>query len=165
MSVKTNIGLLACLIGVSFGGGPAAAQEGAQASAAPACLARPAVRRMQIVDATTVLFFMRDKTAFKNSLTRQCPGLRRDSQLSFTAADRQVCSGTNFQVMLRVGSGSNSESVLLPGGATMSVPRPDMIAGPTCALGEFSAISEADASALVESARASRRERRRRDEN
>jgi hypothetical protein len=120
---------------------------------------------MQIVDASTVLFFMRDKTAFKNTLARQCPGLRRDSQLSFTAADRQVCAGTNFQVMLRVGSGSNSESVLLPGGATMSVPRPDMIAGPTCALGEFSAISEVDAAALVETARASRREQRRRDDS
>jgi hypothetical protein len=162
MSTKSGIGLLACLMGVSLGAGPVAAQEGAEANAAPMCLARPAVRRMQIVDATTVLFFMRDKSAFKNTLTRQCAGLRRDSQLSFTAADRQVCSGTNFQVMLRVGSGSNSESVLLPGGTTMSVPRPDMIPGPTCALGEFSAISEADAEALVESARASRRERRRR---
>lgn len=165
MSAKAKMGLLACLLGVSFNDSPLAAQEGVQPSSAPMCLARPAVRRMQIVDATTVLFFMRDKTALKNSLTRQCPGLRRDSQLSFTAADRQMCSGTNFQVMLRVGSGSNSESVLLPGGTTMSVPRPDMIPGPTCALGEFSAISEADAEALVETARASRRERRRRSED
>jgi hypothetical protein len=165
MNTKPSIWLLACLVGASFSGGPAVAQQGAQASAAPMCLARPAVRRMQIVDATTVLFFMRDKSAFKNTLTRQCAGLRRDSQLSFTAADRQVCSGSNFQVMLRVGSGSNSESVLLPGGSTMSVPRPDMIPGPTCALGEFSVISDADAAALVESARASRRERRRRGED
>jgi hypothetical protein len=63
---------------------------------------------MQIVDAQTVLFVMRDKTIFKNSLARQCAGLQRNSQLSFTAADQRVCTGTSFQVMLRVGSGSNS---------------------------------------------------------
>jgi hypothetical protein len=163
--MRTKLGLLARLLGMAALCGPAAEQQAQDTSAAPSCLARPAVRRMQIVDANTVLFFMRDKTAFKNSLARQCPGLRRDSQLSFTAADRQICSGTSFQVMLRVGSGSNSESVLLPGGSTMSVPRPDMIPGPTCALGEFSAIAEADAAALVENARASRRERRRRAED
>lgn len=162
MNARPKISLLACLVGVSFMGVPAAAQESAAATAAPSCLSRPAVRRMQIVDAQTVLFVMRDKTTFKNSLARQCPGMRRNSQLSFTAADQQVCTGTNFQVMLRVGSGSNSESVLLPGGATMSVPRPDMIPGPVCALGAFSAISESDAEALVESASASRREKRRR---
>ena len=120
MNARPKISLLACLVGVSFMGVPAAAQESAAATAAPSCLSRPAVRRMQIVDAQTVLFVMRDKTTFKNSLARQCPGMRRNSQLSFTAADQQVCTGTNFQVMLRVGSGSNSESVLLPGGATMS---------------------------------------------
>ena len=37
-----------------------------------------------------------------------------------------------------------------------------MIPGPVCALGAFSAISESDAEALVESASASRREKRRR---
>jgi hypothetical protein len=165
MSTRTKIELLACAIAASFGSGLAAAQQGADATAAPSCVPRPAVRRMQIVDAQTVLFVMRDKTQFKNELPKQCPGMRRNSQLSFTQADQQVCTGTNFQVMLRVGSGSNSESVLLPGGATMSVPRPDMIPGPVCALGEFTAISEDDAEALVESAAASRRERRNRGDD
>jgi hypothetical protein len=167
MSARTTIQFLACAITASIVAGPAAPQAGpgAAASAAPDCLPRPAVRRMQIVDTETVLFVMRDKTQFKNTLARTCPGLRRNSQLSFTVADQQVCSGTNFQVMLRVGSGSNSESVLLPGGSTMSVPRPAMVPGPICALGTFSAISEADAEALVESSRNRRREDRNRDDD
>jgi hypothetical protein len=50
---------------------------------------------------------------------------------------------------------------MVPGGATMSVPRPDLIPGPVCALGAFNAISDADAAALVESSRARRRAERR----
>ena len=141
----------------------AAAQGGAaeNATASPSCLARPNVRRMQIVDAENILFVMRDKTTYRNALARQCAGLRRNSQISLTAADGRVCAGTNFQVLLRVGSGSNSESVMIPGGQTMSVPRPSFVPGPTCTLGAFTAITEDDAEALVENARTRRREEQR----
>src|SRR6185503_15982586 len=132
----TKLWLLAVVVGTATLGGTAAAQSGASANAAaaPACVARPNVRKMQIVDAQNILFVMRDKTTYRNALARTCGGLRRDSQISFTASDSQVCAGTNFQVLVRVGSGSNSESVLLPGGQTMSVPRPSFIPGPVCTL-------------------------------
>jgi hypothetical protein len=161
----TKLWLLAVVVGTATLCGTAAAQgaAGANATAAPTCVARPNVRKMQIVDAQNILFVMRDKTTYRNALARQCPGLRRDSQISLTASDQQVCAGTNFQVLLRAG-GSNSESVLLPGGGTMSVPRPSFIPGPTCTLGAFTAITEADAAALVESSRNRRRGERRGDD-
>ena len=112
---------------------------------------------MQIVDAENILFVMRDKTTYRNSLARQCPGLRRNSQITLTPADGRVCQGANFQVLLRVGSGSNSESVMIPGGQTMSVPRPSFVPGPTCTLGGFTAVTEADVEALLESSRTRRR--------
>ena len=163
----TKLWLLAVAMGAATLGGPAAAQGGgaANATTTSACVARPNVRRMQIVDSQNILFVMRDKTTYRNALARQCTGLRRDSQISLTASDSQVCAGTNFQVLIRVGSGSNSESVLLPGGGTMSVPRPSFVPGPTCTLGAFTPITEADAAVFVESSRARRRgERRGNDE-
>ena len=152
--------LLAVAVGTAAFNDTAAAQgaAGANATAGPSCVVRPNVKRMQIVDAQNILFVMRDKTTYRNSLARQCAGLRRNSQISLSASDSQVCSGASFQVLLRVGTGSNSESVLLPGGQTMSVPRPSFVPGPTCNLGAFTAITEADAEALVESSRARRRE-------
>src|SRR5688572_29782486 len=116
-----SLGLLAVAVGAVALGGTAAAQAGAgaNAAAAPTCVARPNIRRMQIVDSQNILFVMRDKTTYRNVLARQCAGLRRNSQISLSASDRQVCSGASFQVLIRVGSGSNSESVLLPGGQTM----------------------------------------------
>jgi len=155
--------LLVVAVGAATLSGTAAAQGGAEpnATGASACLARPNVRRMQIVDSQNILFVMRDKTTYRNSLARTCAGLRRNSQISLTASDGRVCTGTNFQVLLRVGTGSNSESVLLPGGATMSVPRPSFVPGPICALGAFTAITQADAEALVESSRARRRDEQR----
>ena len=111
---------------------------------------------MQIVDAQNIVFVMRDKTTYRNSLERQCPGLRRNSQITLTPADGRVCAGTNFQVLMRVGS--SSESVMIPGGQTMSVPRPSFVPGPTCTLGAFTAVTEADVDALVESSKARRRD-------
>ena len=152
--------LLAVAVGTAAFSASAAAQgaAGANATAGPSCVVRPNVKRMQIVDAQNILFVMRDKTTYRNVLARQCPGLRRNSQISLSASDSQVCSGASFQVLLRVGTGSNSESVLLPGGQTMSVPRPSFVPGPTCNLGAFTAITEADAEALVESSKARRRD-------
>ena len=168
--------LLVAAVGVAALGGIAAAQDGG-ASATPAqggaranataelsCVSRPNVRRMQIVDSQNILFVMRDKTTYRNSLLKECPGLRRNSQISLTASDRQVCAGASFQVLLRVGSGSNSESVLLPGGQTMSVPRPSFVPGPTCNLGAFAAVTQADVDALVESARTRGKGERQRDD-
>jgi len=169
--------LLAVAVAATSLSGITAAQQGtdsnatapqggtdAKATAALSCVKRPNVRRMQIVDSQNILFVMRDKTTYRNSLARECPALRRNSQISLTASDSQLCSGASFQVMMRVGTGSSSESVMIPGGQTMSVPRPSFVPGPVCNLGAFTAITEADAAALVESSRARRREEQRRDD-
>ncbi len=172
MNVRNTLlaSTLACVTGLGLAAGDEAAAQAGDTDAAPSCLARPNVRRMQIVDEHNILFVMRDRTMFRNELTRDCPGLRRDSQISLTAADRQVCAGSSFQVLLRVGMSSNSESVLLPGGTTISMPRPNMVPGPVCILGAFTPIGDDEAKALVEARaneraeeRASRRDRRRGD--
>ena len=157
-SVAVKLWFLAVAAGAAAFSSATAAQEGADsnATAAVSCVARPNVRRMQIVDAQNILFVMRDKTTYRNVLTRQCPGLRRNSQVSLTASDRQVCAGASFQVLLRVNT--STESVMVPGGTSMSVPRPNFVPGPVCNLGAFTPIAEADVAALVESLRASRRE-------
>src|SRR5262245_31601069 len=153
----TKLWLLAIAVGTATFNVTAAAQGGADANsrAAATCLARSNVRCMQIVDAQNIVFVMRDKTTYRNLLAKQCPGLRRNSQITLTPADGRVCAGTNFQVLLRVSSGT--ESVMVPGGQSMSVSRPSFVPGPTCTLGAFTAVTQADVEALVESSKTSRR--------
>jgi len=99
---------------------------------------------------------MRDKSTYRNLLEKQCPGLRRNSQITLSPADGRVCAGTNFQVLLRVSSGT--ESVMVPGGQSMSVSRPSFVPGPTCFLGPFTEVTQADVDALVESSKSRRRD-------
>ncbi|HEX7238118.1 MAG TPA: hypothetical protein VF405_14210 [Gammaproteobacteria bacterium] len=158
--MASKLWLLAVAVGTVSFSATSSAQGGAAANAAATteCVTRSQVKRMQIVDAHDILFVMRDKTTYRNSLARQCAGLRRNSQITLTPVDGRVCAGANFQVLMRVGTGSNSESVLLPGGTTMSVPRPAFVPGPTCTLGAFTAITDDDVEALVEGSKARRRE-------
>lgn len=155
--------LLAVALGAVTFTATAAAQGGADAkttdankTAVPLCMARSNIRRMQIVDAQNIVFVMRDKTTYRNSLAKQCPALRRNSQISLTPADGRVCTGTSFQVLMRVNPGT--ESVMVPGGQSMSVSRPSFVPGPTCFLGPFTAVTQADVDALVESSKARRRD-------
>ena len=150
--------LLAIAVGTATFNVTAAAQGGADANAkaAATCLARSSVRRMQIVDAQNIVFVMRDKSTYRNLLEKQCPGLRRNSQITLSPADGRVCAGTNFQVLLRVSSGT--ESVMVPGGQSMSVSRPSFVPGPTCFLGPFTEVTQADVDALVESSKSRRRD-------
>src|SRR6186713_2708748 len=72
--------LLALAVGVAVSGTTAAqdatdanatAPQGgtdAKTTAALSCVKRPNVRRMQIVDSQNILFVMRDKTTYRNSL-------------------------------------------------------------------------------------------------
>jgi hypothetical protein len=155
----------AAALGLVFSGGVAAQTQPVD-DGMSSCIADPNIRRTQIIDDENIVFVMRDKTIQHNTLARRCPGLRRNSKISLTPADRQVCNGTNFQVLVSVSTGSNSTSVTVPGSnERLSVPSPNFIPGPVCTLGPFEEIDEERLDDLVAAAKArsdtgSRRERR-----
>jgi hypothetical protein len=164
-----NVRLSCVFIGLLYSAwwsGSAAAQQGATAASAEAqsCLARSNIRRTQILNDSNIVFVTRDGNTYLNELARQCPGLRRDSQVSYTSDQRQFCAGTSFQVLLRVGTGTNTTPITIPGSNEhISLPAPSFIPGPVCALGGFVAVTDEQVDALVEAsrpARPSRRERR-----
>lgn len=170
MGARTNLyflSLAAAGLGVILSGGLAA--QASDEETGPTCIAEPNIRRTQLIDEDNIVFLMRDKTIQHNTLARRCPGLRKNSQISLTRADRLVCSGHNFQVLLRVSTGSNSTSVTVPGSnERLSVPQPNMIPGPVCTLGAFESIDEERLDDLVSAAEArrknsSRSERRRQE--
>ena len=132
------------------------------------CLPRPNIRRTQILNDSQIVFVTRDRKLYLNELARQCPGLRRDSQVSYSTDQRQFCAGTTFQVLLRVGTGSNTQSITIPGSNEhISMPSPSFVPGPVCTLGGFEPVTSEQVEAIEEASkaqRASRRERRSRDD-
>jgi hypothetical protein len=50
------------------------------ANAAPVCLASYNIDHTTIPDDSTILFYMRDRTVWKNTLTQPCFGLKLDSR-------------------------------------------------------------------------------------
>jgi hypothetical protein len=71
-------------------------------------------------------------------------------------------------VPLRVGTGTNTTSITIPGSNEhISMPAPSFTPGPVCALGGFEAVTDEQVDALIAAsrpARPSRRERRGRED-
>jgi hypothetical protein len=140
-----------------------AAEETAERT--QSCLPLANIRRTQILNDAAIVFATRDRKLYLNELARQCPGLRRNSQVSYTSEQRQLCAGASFQVLLRVGVGSNSESITIPGSNEhISLPSPAFVPGPVCTLGGFKPVTREEVDAIVEASKAQRSSRRRRRE-
>jgi len=141
------------------------AAQGSAAAEAQACLARANIDRVQIIDSQRILFSTQDQRLYRNDLAKACPALRTNSQVSYSlSANNQLCSGSPFQILIRVSTSGNTTSVFdRATGTSTAVEGPGLIPGPVCTLGTFNPVGAEEAAALiVESQKPppSRRERR-----
>lgn len=116
----------------------ASAADGAVAAAAAAedidrrpvrCIQITRLDRTEVVDDETVLFFMRGGDIYRNRLSPSCPGLEREKRFTYRIQGSQLCRVDTITVL-------ESRAFSLTDGFT-------------CALGNFSPISEGEAEQLT----------------
>ena len=166
MNLETTIrGSL--LLAAMFGGAQAftARPDENGTSAATACLNRADIRSTKILDDRNVLFTTRSQNTYSNQLAHQCPGMRRNSAMSFTYGNNgKLCSGSTFTVLLRTGASTNTVPYTNPlTNEHFSLQGPAFVTGPTCQLGMFGPISGDEVKALVAATEELHRSRRRSD--
>jgi hypothetical protein len=154
--------LLAALLGSTQAG---IALGGDDAGVATSCLRRSDIRTTKILDDRNVLFITRDRATYNNQLVRQCPGMRRNSAMSFTYGDNgKLCAGSTFTVLFRAGMNSNLVPYWDPfTQKATTLQGPAFVTGPTCQIGMFSPVSEDEVSALIAATEKPKPSRRRSD--
>ena len=115
-------------------GGDASAQNGQdpdsdKARAAEQCLDHPTIRRTEVLNDRNIVFVTKNDGIYNSQLPRQCPSLRRNSLVNYAIANRQVCAGGQFQVLMQTGLGNYTPTF-------------------TCYLGTFVPIDEAESQTL-----------------
>ncbi len=137
------------------------------ARVATACLRRADIRTTKILDDRNVLFITRDRTTYSNQLARQCPGMRRNSAMSFTYADNgKLCVGSTFTVLYRTGASTNTTPYTNPvTNEHIALQGPPFVVGPTCQLGMFGPVSEDEVKVLMAATEEPKRSRRRGDQD
>jgi hypothetical protein len=104
---------------------PGAAQEGEDerdASSGPrACLQQAEIRRVKILNNRTIVFVTRFEEIYNNQLPKECPGLKRNTLVSYPITHRRLCGGDRFQVLLETQPGSYSPAALCPLGAFVPI--------------------------------------------
>lgn len=117
------------LLAAALVGGHAGAQD---ATDMVNCVSLSQVDRTEVVDDTTILFYMRGNEIYRNVLPHRCPGLRRDEAFMYRVTTSQLCNVDVITVLDRIGAG--------------------FMPGASCGLGKFQPISEAAVEELKEAA-------------
>jgi hypothetical protein len=64
------------------------------------CILSSSIRQTEAVDDQNVLFFMRDRSVYRNHLPRKCPGLEREDRFSYRLdGTRRLCSINTITVI------------------------------------------------------------------
>jgi hypothetical protein len=64
------------------------------------CIMSSSIRDTEAVDDQNVLFFMRDRTVYRNHLPRKCPGLEREDRFSYKLeGTRRLCSINTITIL------------------------------------------------------------------
>jgi len=93
------------------------------------CINLRGIDHTEIVDDRNVLFRMRDRVTYRNTLRAECPALRISDKFSYRPSFT-LCQGETIDVLARTGSGSIA----------------------TCALGAFVPVSDDEVKALLAAA-------------
>ena len=152
MNVETTIRrslLLAAMLGAVHASPALADDDGA--TVATSCLRRSDIRTTKILSDRNVLFITRDRTTYVNQLARQCPGMSRNSAMSFTYANNgKLCTGSLFTVLYRSGVSTNMVPYTNPlTNEHSALQGPAFVIGPTCQLGLFGPVTEDEVKALM----------------
>lgn len=93
------------------------------------CLPLNQIRQMTIVDDKNLVFEMPNHKYYQNTLRHTCGGLARNGTIMYSVTQNQLCDLDIITVLDPIGNG--------------------FIAGPSCGLGQFKQIPEAQAKALI----------------
>lgn len=84
------------------------------------CLSLRSIDKIKILDEKNILFYVRGKKLYRNTLPRKCNGLRTDSIISYSVSMGQLCRLDMIRVQDRFGG--------------------SLISGASCSLGVFEQI-------------------------
>lgn len=101
------------------------------------CLMLSRIRKTQVVDQNTVLFYFSQNEIYKNTLPHTCNSLRSDTAVEYRSSINELCSTDIITPLVSTGGGY-------------------MHAG-SCGLGRFERIDKAGAQKLLDAAKAARR--------
>jgi hypothetical protein len=91
------------------------------------CIMASSIRQTEAIDDQNVLFFMRDRSVYRNHLPRKCPGLEREDRFTYKLdGTRRLCSINTITIL---------EDGFFGGGVG------SLREGFTCRLGEFVPLS------------------------
>lgn len=100
------------------------------------CILASSIRETEAVDDQNLLFFMRDRTVYRNHLPRKCPGLERENRFSYKLeGTRRLCSINTITII---------EDGFFGGGGLGGLRD-----GFTCRLGEFVPLTPEEVADLV----------------
>jgi hypothetical protein len=101
---------LAMTLILSFFACAGAAQDGDDESAGAVaensrdpdrCVRTRSIRRTQVIDDQTIVFFMRNRDIYVNTLQRQCPQLAHEARFAYEARGGNLCDTDLITVMLQ----------------------------------------------------------------
>jgi hypothetical protein len=110
------------------------AQRSGADGAAQRCLSLNRIDHTEIVDDDTILFHLRGREIYENSLPRRCPQLSSEERFMYRVSGSQLCDLDTITVLDDIGFG--------------------FMPGATCGLGQFVPISAEAADELVQAAKA-----------
>jgi hypothetical protein len=125
-----TLAALSCLLSL-IPLGPAVAQDDIEASmedVGERCIDTRRIARTTVVDAETILFYMRGGTIYRNTLPHKCSSLAREKRFSYKTTISRLCDLDVITVLYDYGSGLTS--------------------GPSCGLGKFYPVSKEEAEAI-----------------
>ena len=99
------------------------------------CIIVSNIDQTEAIDDHTIIFEMRGRRVYRNTLPRECPGLERENRIAFETRTSRLCSSDTITVLEDFGFG---------GGVGVGGLR----RGFTCRLGEFVPMSPADVEEL-----------------
>ncbi len=92
------------------------------------CINSSRIRRTDIVDDRTIIFYMNQRKIFVNHLPHRCPGLKIADAFSYRTSIQQLCNVDTIKVIRSMGSRLDT--------------------GPSCGLGKFRPVTEEEVAML-----------------
>jgi hypothetical protein len=105
-----GLGVLGCLAGAGALAGP---DDGGFDRTPKECVQVAAIRRTEVLDDRTVLFFMRGGAWYRNYLRRDCPGLAREGRFLYSPVSGRLCN-THGLTLLQDFNGEFVPTIVCP---------------------------------------------------
>ncbi len=70
------------------------------------CISVRSVKRTEVVNDLSILFFTKGKTVYLNILPKQCKGLSRDRRISYSSSVGRLCISDNIRILSDMGGAS-----------------------------------------------------------